>query len=117
MSNNDFIKILKALISGNNALIKKMFALKIVNHQGKPKLLVRTTNEPDELHILALQLNFVVQIEEEIQTLMYQQIPDEKTRNDFTPLFIKTIQTLQEQVSKKITKNKEKDNGIKIQQN
>lgn len=111
MDNREFTKILKTFITGNNVYINKMINIKIINNQGIPNILIRTTDDKDELHILNLQIDFVSRMEEHINEFLIHYVKDADSRDEFKTILIKTIYEIQKQIATKLKKKGGQQNG------
>ena len=111
MTNQEFIKVLKTFITSNNNYIDKMFTLKIINNKGIPNILIRTTNDRDELHILSLQINFISNMEEHINEFLTHYVKDADSRDEFKTVLVKALYEIQKQVAQKLKKKENKNHG------
>lgn len=111
MTNQEFIKVLKTFITSNNSYIDKMFTLKIINNKGIPNILIRTTNDRDELHILSLQINFISNMEEHINEFLTHYVKDADSRDEFKTVLVKALYEIQKQVAQKLKKKENKNHG------
>lgn len=107
MKNDKFLEILTNLITSGNKHIKKCITIKMINNNNIPQLVIRTSNDEDDLYILNLHISFITEILDDIYAFI-DELLTENSKDEFKAIFVKTLYTIQTQTQKKLKKLKEK---------
>lgn len=104
--NSKFVEVLKTCLTSGNSILKEYLDISIIEKDGLPDIVIKTTDVKDELHLLMLQINFIANtdsIDEFISTICRT----EETTKEFKSIFYKTLYTITTQIKEKLKLLKE----------